>query len=142
MLTPRTGLWAIALAAVLATLPSSAARSAESPAEAGQPTDAAKAIEGEVLDLACYITHGSTGAKHAPCAKKCVVQGQPMGLLTDDGTVFLLFAGHSDATAYDAAKQLAGKRVAISGKRSDKSGFSGIEVAEVSEAAAEVPKTN
>ena len=44
---------------------------------------------GEVVDLACYVAHGDAGRgpDHAKCAKGCVKGGQPMGLLTDDGTL-------------------------------------------------------
>src|SRR5262249_47185595 len=53
-----------------------------------------KAIQGEVLDLACYIAHGASGAGHADCAKECAKGGQPMGLLSADGTVYVLLADH------------------------------------------------
>ena len=49
---------------------------------------------GEVVDLACYVAQGAKGPDHAGCAKSCVKNGQPMGLLTDDGTLVLLAADH------------------------------------------------
>ena len=48
----------------------------------------AASLRGEVLDLACFVSHGSRGADHVACAKKCVMGGQPMGLLTDSGAVW------------------------------------------------------
>ena len=56
-------------------------------------------VRGEILDMACYIAHGAKGDDHAGCAKRCVKGGQPMGLLAEDGTVYLLYAGHKDASA-------------------------------------------
>ncbi len=57
---------------------------------------------GEVMDLACYTAKGAKGADHAGCAKSCVKNGQPMGLLTDDGTLVLLAADHKDGAPYEA----------------------------------------
>ena len=88
-------------------------------------------VQGEVLDMACYIAHGAKGEDHAGCAKICVKGGQPMGLLTSDGTVYLLYAGHDDASAYDKTKDFAGKNVEIKGKAATKAGIKGIEVQSV-----------
>ena len=88
-------------------------------------------VQGEVLDMACYVAHGAAGEDHAGCAKKCVKGGQPMGLLAPDGTVYLLYAGHDDSSAYEATKDFAGKQVEISGKAASKAGIKGIEVQNV-----------
>jgi hypothetical protein len=95
-----------------------------------QETQAVK-VQGEVLDMACYIGHGAHGEDHAGCAKMCVKGGQPMGLLASDGTVYLLYAGHDDSSAYDKTKEFAGKKVEISGKAATKAGIKGIEVQSV-----------
>lgn len=88
-------------------------------------------IRGEVLDLACYVGQEAKGTEHAGCAKKCLKQGQPMGLLASDGTVYLLFADHADATAYNQAKELAGKNVEIRGAGANKGSLKGITVHQV-----------
>jgi len=95
--------------------------------------DAAKdvTLKGEVLDMACYIAKGATGEAHAKCAEACVKGGQPMGLLAEDGTVYLLFASHQDASAYEQTKGHAGKMVEISGKLTSRAGMKGIEVSAV-----------
>lgn len=87
-----------------------------------------KAVQGEVLDLACYIGHGESGPGHADCAKECAKGGQPMGLLSSDGTVYVLLADHEDAAAFDKAKDLAGKKVEVMGEVSAKGGLKGITV--------------
>ncbi|MFQ5352105.1 MAG: hypothetical protein ACE5D3_03420, partial [Candidatus Binatia bacterium] len=51
-------------------------------------------IEGEVLDLACYIPKHAKGPAHKQCAKTCAENGMPLGLLTDEGTVYLLYPKH------------------------------------------------
>jgi len=88
-------------------------------------------VQGEVLDLACYIGHGAKGDEHAPCAAKCVKSGQPMGLLASDGKVYLLVASHKDATAFEQAKEFAGKRVEIHGIAMARDGLAAVEVASV-----------
>jgi len=85
-------------------------------------------VQGEVLDMACYLAHDGHGPGHAACAKKCLKQGQPMGLLAKDGTVYLLFADHADASAFDATKGFAGQNVEIKGEPAEKSGIKGITV--------------
>src|SRR5215831_14135979 len=82
------------------------------PAAADEKKAAAKdkAVQGEILDLACYIGHGASGPSHADCAKECAKGGQPMGLLSSDGTVYVLLADHEDSGPFDKAKDLAGKK--------------------------------
>ncbi len=98
---------------------------------AGEKPDAEAAsvsVEGEILDLGCYLGQGAKGAEHAGCAKRCVKGGQPMGLLAKDGTVYLLLANHKDAAPFEAAKDHAGETVTIKGKAADQEGMKGIEV--------------
>ena len=78
---------------------------------------------GEVVDLACYIAQGAHGADHAGCAKGCVKGGQPMGLLTDDGTLVLLAADHKDGAPYEALKDLAGEKAKVSGSLAERDGM-------------------
>ena len=77
---------------------------------------------GEVLDLACYMANGAHGADHADCAKTCVKKGQPMGLLTDDGTLVLLAADHKDGAPYEALKDMAGHKAEVTGVMSESAG--------------------
>lgn len=88
-------------------------------------------VRGEILDMACYMAHEARGEKHAACALKCIKEGQPMGLLAEDGTLYLLYAGHKDASGYEKAKDLVGKSVVITGKHVSRGGLNGIEVSAV-----------
>jgi len=85
-------------------------------------------VQGEVLDMACWVSHGAQGAEHAQCAQACAKGGQPIGLLTSDGTVYLLYASHQDASAFEQAKEHAGKKVEITGIAATKGGIRGLEV--------------
>ncbi len=78
---------------------------------------------GEVVDLACYVGSGASGSDHAGCAKSCVKNGQPMGLLTDDGTLVLLAADHKNGEPYEALKDLAGEQAQVTGKLAEKDGM-------------------
>lgn len=78
---------------------------------------------GEVVDLACYVAKGAKGADHAGCAKSCVKGGQPMGLVTDDGTLVLLAADHADGAPYEALKDLAGEQAKVTGDLAERDGM-------------------
>lgn len=78
---------------------------------------------GEVVDLSCYISKGAKGADHSGCAKTCVKNGQPMGLLTDDGTLVLLAAHHEDGDPYEALKDLAGENAEVMGTMAERDGM-------------------
>jgi hypothetical protein len=45
---------------------------------------------GEIIDYSCYLQIGKHGEKHRDCAQKCFKAGQPIGLMTKDGSIFLL----------------------------------------------------
>jgi hypothetical protein len=47
-------------------------------------------LVGEIIDLSCYLQVGKHGDKHRDCGQKCVKNGQPVGLLLEDGTVYML----------------------------------------------------
>ena len=79
--------------------------------------------KGEIVDLACYVSQGAKGADHAGCAKACVKNGQPMGLLTDDGTLVLLAADHKDGEPFEKLKELAGEKAMVTGELAEKAGM-------------------
>jgi hypothetical protein len=85
-------------------------------------------VQGEIVDMACYMTKGSHGASHKACAQLCAKRGVPMGVVTDAGEVFLLLDDHNNPDPYEAAKKLAGERAEITGKRFSKQGVASIVV--------------
>ena len=78
---------------------------------------------GEVVDIACYVGSGAKGPDHRGCAKSCVKNGQPMGLLTDDGTLVLLAADHKNGAPFEALKDLAGDMAQVRGTLAEKDGM-------------------
>lgn len=85
-------------------------------------------VSGEIVDLACYLARGGKGAEHAACAVKCAEMGQPVGLASSDGKVYLLMADHADTSAFAKAKSLAGSKVEIKGQVAARDGMSGLTV--------------
>lgn len=88
-------------------------------------------VQGEIVDMACYMSKGSRGTAHKACAQLCAKKGVPIGVLTDAGEVFLLLDDHNNSDPYDAAKKLAGERAEVSGKKFSKQGVASIVVGAV-----------
>lgn len=88
-------------------------------------------VQGEIVDLACYMAKGSRGASHKACAQLCAKRGAPIGVLTDTGELFLLVDDHNNSDPYEAAKKLAGERAEVNGKEISKQGVASIVVGAV-----------
>ena len=90
-----------------------------------------KTVTGEILDMKCYMASGAHGPDHKECAATCIDGGAPMGILCDDGKVYLLIKDDKNATAYDDAKKYAGENVTLTGTESEKGGVQALIVTEV-----------
>jgi hypothetical protein len=53
-------------------------------------------VTGEIIDLSCYLQVGKHGEKHKSCGQKCLNNGQPIGLLTKDGGIYMLMDEEHD----------------------------------------------
>ncbi len=53
-------------------------------------------VVGEIVDFSCYLQLGKHGEKHRSCGQKCVQNGQPVGLLAKDGTLYMLMPEEHD----------------------------------------------
>ncbi len=53
-------------------------------------------VVGEIVDMSCYLQIGKHGAKHRDCGQKCLRNGQPIGLLAKDGTLYWLMEEEHD----------------------------------------------
>ncbi|MBI3786516.1 MAG: hypothetical protein HY270_24265 [Deltaproteobacteria bacterium] len=85
-------------------------------------------VQGEIIDMACYMAKGSKGSAHKACAQMCAKKGVPIGVLTDGGEVYLLLDDHNNSDPYDQAKKLAGEHAEITGKKFVKQGVASIVV--------------
>ena len=53
-------------------------------------------VVGEIVDFSCYLQLGKHGEKHRSCGQKCVANGEPIGLLTQKGELFMLMPEEHD----------------------------------------------
>jgi len=86
-------------------------------------------VKGEIVDMACYLDHGATGAKHASCAKMCITSGLPVGLKAADGKLYLLIGEHKPINS--SLADVAAKTVTVKGKLVSRDGINMIENAEI-----------
>lgn len=70
-------------------------------------------IEGEVVDLSCYLSGGMRGEGHKTCAVGCIKKGTPAGLVDNDGNVFVIVAPSPGYAEYAA------QTIRLSGKVKD-----------------------
>jgi hypothetical protein len=117
-------------AAHTATAHTAAAHHAAAGASTTKEMPAAKSmsVTGELVDMGCYLGHGAKGASHRECAAKCIAGGMPMGVLTKEGTLYLLVMSHDNAEPYTKAKDMAAEEVKVTGPVSKRSGMTAIEV--------------
>ena len=107
----------------------------------GAKADANKSmtVQGEIVDLGCYLGHGAKGADHASCASECLSNGMPMGLLTKEGKLYLLTVSHDSADPFNQAKGWAAQQVEVTGSLMERDGMSAIEVDQVKQIPAAKP---
>ena len=85
-------------------------------------------VKAEVIDLSCYLQVGKHGDKHKDCGQKCARNGQPIGLLQEDGTVYMLIDEEHDPrrdglTEFrKAAAELMAQVVTVNGTLTDVEG--------------------
>jgi len=118
---------ALALCIVIAGL----AWSQQEHPKASAATPEMKTIQGEVLDMMCYMAHEGKGPKHKKCAETCISEGAPMGLLTSDGSVYLLVGDHAAPDAYASLKTKAAEQVKVSGDVMHRGGVQAVVVKSV-----------
>jgi len=103
--------------------------------EHGKSTARPVTLTGEVIDMTCYLQHpgSATGAGHAKCAKSCIKQGNPVGFLADNGTVYILIGDDHEPVAGKVVEH-AGARSTITGVVVEHHGVKGIELASIAAA--------
>ena len=76
-------------------------------------------ITGEVIDSWCYLTEimYPEGTAHHLCAIWCAAGGIPVGILADDGTVYIVlkFVGDATSVANPAVMAIQSHRVRVEG---------------------------
>jgi hypothetical protein len=102
----------------------------------GKPNPGAKesTLVGEIVDFSCYLQIGKHGEKHRSCAQKCFNSGQPIGLLTKDGSLYMLMEEEHDprrdglTNFRQAAVEHAGHIMEVTGTQSGHAGYKALYV--------------
>jgi hypothetical protein len=83
-----------------------------------------KTVKGQLIDMSCYITHGSQGEAHKSCARDCALKGLPFGILAEDGNIYqILPKGHDDPkTVNQTLLDYLEEKVAVQGMVFEKNG--------------------
>ena len=87
-------------------------------------------VTGEVLDMTCYIASNLSGPEHAQCARVCIRSGEPAGIKTEDGKVYLLTGEPGQAINAKLA-DYAAQVVTIKGRQTVRDGFMQLQVEEI-----------
>lgn len=89
---------------------------------------------GEIVDFSCYLQLGKHGDKHRSCGQKCVQNGEPIGLLTRVGTLYMLMPEEHDprrdggVDAKASASEHMGHIVEVNGTEASVGGYRAIYV--------------
>ena len=126
MTSIRTRLRAAVLGAAIMTLSALVA-----PAQAAQRVE----VTGEVIDSWCYLTEimYPEGSAHHQCALWCAAGGIPVGILADDGTVYIVLKFEDDATsvANPTVLEIQSHRVRVEGELHARDGINYLLVSRV-----------
>lgn len=87
-------------------------------------------ITGEVVDLHCYTSRGAHGAEHSGCSNACISRDVPAGLLTADGTLYLLL-NEKPVAVKEKIAGMAGKTIKATGKIVERNGVKALQLATV-----------
>ena len=80
-------------------------------------------LQGEVVDLSCYLGRGASGPDHAACAERCIASSRVAGFRDGDGTVYLLLQAPDAPPPAELVSGLAGMPVEIEGTATERDGF-------------------
>lgn len=96
-------------------------------------------VTGEIIDTWCYFSgvmggpEQVVGTAHHTCALWCSAGGIPVGLLADDGTVYMVLKIEDDAASAggDTQLRLASHRITADGLLYERDGLNYIVVSEI-----------
>lgn len=96
-------------------------------------------VKGEIIDTWCYYSgvmggpDAVVGSAHHTCALWCSAGGIPVGVLAEDGTVYMVLkmAGDTNANGGDTILSLAAHTVEVDGMLYERDGLNYLVVADV-----------
>src|SRR6266852_5253538 len=93
-------------------------------------------LNGPVVDMHCYVTHGIRDAKHTACSNACIARGVPAGFLAEDGTLYVLF-DEKPFSVKDKVAGLADIPATLKGMPVVRGGIKGIQIKSIEKKNAE-----
>jgi len=92
-----------------------------------------KAIQGEVVDITCYLRRESKGKEHIKCAEYCANLGMPLGVLEDKTNKLYLIIppGHEEPKKQVMA--FLGKKVKVNATLYTMGELTGVEIEKIEE---------
>jgi len=92
-----------------------------------------RTVEGLVRDIACPLQNKkSTAASYSKeCITMCEKAGSPLGILTNDGSVYVPITESMPDTGQNALKPFVGEHVQATGKVFERNGAHAIEISDI-----------
>lgn len=88
-------------------------------------------ITGQVVDVACFVGHNSSGPKHAKCAETCARAGNPLAIYDEKAKAIYLPVSSDHSNPNTKLMPFIEKRVKVTGKVLEKAGLKGIAIEKV-----------
>jgi hypothetical protein len=100
-----------------------------------------RTVEGLVRDIACPLQNRkSTATRYSKeCITMCEKAGSPLGILTNDGSVYLPVTESMPDKGQDALKPFVGEHVQATGKVFERNGGHAIEISEIHQLPSDAP---
>lgn len=96
-----------------------------------QPKGKEVTAKGELVDMWCYFEGGDHGADHKACSTACAKAGNPIGLLQNNGQVYVLAGMQDHQPAKDVLVEHMNENVTVKGTLVTKGGINMLYVSEV-----------
>ncbi len=102
-----------------------------SPVAFADPKGDAVKVKGEIVDLWCFLEGGDHGADHKECAVTCAKAGNPIGLLTEKGEIYVMMGMKDHQPGREVLIDKMAETVAVEGTLVKKGGVQVIYVSSV-----------
>jgi len=95
--------------------------------QAGKSTQ----ITGQVVEIACFVGHDSSGPKHAKCAEACARAGNPLAIYDETAKALYLPISLDHKNPNTKLMAFIEKKVKVTGTLMEKAGLRGIAIENV-----------
>jgi hypothetical protein len=96
-----------------------------------QPKGDTVTLKGEVVDLWCYLEGGDHGADHKSCAVACAKAGNPIGILTEKGELYVAMGMKEHQPGKDVLLAKMAETVTVEGTLVKKGGIQALYITSV-----------